>query len=96
VELQKNVAGAFAAFTIATSAATMAPPVAQADAVTFLPSSSMVIAEKVVREGVYREYEIDEQPQQFDDARSTFKSAQETKNKKGTNIIARFGCFSLS
>jgi hypothetical protein len=92
VELQKNVAGAFAAFTIATSAATLAPPAAQADTVTFLPSSSMVIAEKVIREGVYREYEIDVQPQQFDDARSTFKSAQETKNKKGKFVDHVLGC----
>ena len=42
-----------------------------------------MVAEKVVREGVYKEYEVDVAPQQYDDARSTFKAAKETKSKKG-------------
>lgn len=45
--------------------------------------SSNIIAEKVVREGIYRDYEIDVTPQQVDSAESTFKSAKETKSKKG-------------
>jgi hypothetical protein len=41
-----------------------------------------MVAEKVVREGMYGEYEVD-LIQQRDDARSTFKPAKETKSKKG-------------
>mmetsp|Transcript_294 Transcript_294/g.400 ORF Transcript_294/g.400 Transcript_294/m.400 type:complete len:179 (-) Transcript_294:277-813(-) len=53
-------------------------------------SSSVVLSEKVVREGVYGEYEVDVTPQAVDDARSTFKEAKETKSKKGkyTALIA--------
>jgi hypothetical protein len=76
--LQKAAVGAFAAITIATS--TLSAPAA-VDA--FVPSSSTMVAEKVIREGVYRDYEVDVQPQQFDDARSTFKPAKETKTNKG-------------
>jgi len=78
VDLQKAAAGAFAAFTIATSSLT-APP---ADAITPVFSSSNVVAEKVTREGLYGEYEVD-LVQAVDDARSTYKSAKETKSKKG-------------
>jgi len=81
LELQKAAAGAFAAFTIASSAALVAPP--PADALPPVFSSSTVVAEKVIREGVYREYEVEVAPQKFDDARSTFKAASETKSKKG-------------
>lgn len=45
--------------------------------------SSSMIAERVTREGLYREYDVDLGDQQFDDARSTYKSAKETKTKKG-------------
>ena len=45
-------------------------------------SSTQVVAEKVTREGLYGDYEVDIQ-QDYDDARSTFKSAKETKSKKG-------------
>jgi hypothetical protein len=81
-ELQKAVVGTFAALTIASSAVTNALP---ANSVTVSPgfTSSMVVAEKVIREGVYGEYSVDVQPQKYDDARSTFKSATETKSKKG-------------
>ena len=48
--------------------------------------SSNVVAESEVRQGVYREYEIDVTPQQVDSADSTFKSAKETKSKKGKYI----------
>ena len=81
LELQKAAAGAFAAITIASSAVFTAPP--PADALPPVFSSSTVVAEKVIREGVYREYEVDVAPQQYDDARSTFKAASETKTKKG-------------
>jgi hypothetical protein len=71
--------GAFAAMTIASNVMT-----APADAVdtfgTF--SSSTILSEKVVREGLYRDYEVD-LVQETDDARSTFKAAKETKSKKG-------------
>jgi hypothetical protein len=45
-----------------------------------------VVAEKVVKEGLFRDYEVDV-VQQVDDARSTFKSATETKGKKGKWIL---------
>jgi len=48
----------------------------------FMPT--VTLSEKVIREGVYGEYEIDVPDQVYDDARSTFKSAKETKTKKGT------------
>lgn len=79
-ELQKAAAGAFAAFTIASSAFSGLP----ADAVMppAFSSTSTMVAEKFVREGIYGEYEVD-LVQTYDDARSTFKSAKETKSKKG-------------
>lgn len=46
-------------------------------------SSSQTVAAKVIREGVYGEYEVDLPEQVYDDARSTFKAAKETKSKKG-------------
>lgn len=82
VELQKAATGAFAAATIASSVLAWAPPPADASSFAF-SSSSQVIAEKVIREGVYGEYEVDVTDQKYDDARSTFKSAKETKSKKG-------------
>ena len=83
-ELQKAAAVTFAALTIASSSSVLVPPPPANAAAPFVVfSSSTVVAEKVVREGVYREYEIDVAPQQYDDARSTFKAASETKSKKG-------------
>ena len=48
-------------------------------------SSSTIISEKIVREGLYKDYEIDVEvtKQSVDQADSTFKSAKETKSKKG-------------
>lgn len=80
VELQKAATGAAAAAAIASSVLSWAPPPAEASAFS---SSSQVVAEKVIREGVYGEYEVDIPEQKYDDARSTFKSAKETKSKKG-------------
>ena len=45
--------------------------------------SSNLVAERVTREGLYKEYDVDVGDQVFDDARSTYKSAKETKGKKG-------------
>jgi hypothetical protein len=59
----------------------VAPPPADAAAIF---SSSQIVSEKVTREGLYGEYSVDVMPQQYDDARSTFKAAKETKSKKGT------------
>jgi hypothetical protein len=52
-------------------------------------SSSQMVAEKVVREGIYGDFEYDLPEQTYDDARSTFKSAKETKSNKGTSLIPR-------
>jgi hypothetical protein len=82
-EFQKAVTGAFAAFTIASSAFSNAALPADAY-VPSVSSSSQLVAEKVIREGIYGEYEVDLPEQVYDDARSTFKPAKETKSKKGT------------
>ena len=50
-----------------------------------LLSSSQVVAAKVVRQGVYGEFEYDLPEQKYDDARSTYKAAKETKSNKGTS-----------
>uniref|UniRef100_A0A7R9WM32 Uncharacterized protein n=1 Tax=Craspedostauros australis TaxID=1486917 RepID=A0A7R9WM32_9STRA len=52
-------------------------------------SSTNMVAEKVTRQGMYGDYEVD-LTQTVDDAESTFKSAKETKTKKGkyTAILA--------
>lgn len=42
-------------------------------------SSTNVVAEKVTRQGLYNDYEV-EITQETDDARSTFKSASESPN----------------
>lgn len=56
-----------------------------ADAPTF--GSSSLVAERVTREGLYREYDVDVGDQVFDDARSTYKDAKETKSKKGRCML---------
>lgn len=53
-------------------------------------SSSNIVAEKVIRQGVYQEYEVDIGDQEVDDARSTFKSAKETKTKKGMYAVSLY------
>ena len=45
--------------------------------------SSSLVAERVTREGLYREYDVDLGDQKYDNADSTYKSAKETKSKKG-------------
>ena len=86
-ELQKAATGVFAAAAIASSVISSPLP-ADASAVTpylsTASSSSQLVATKVVREGVYGEFEYDLPEQKYDDARSTYKAAKETKSKKGT------------
>lgn len=80
-DLKKAATATFTAATIASSA--FAP---MAEALDLTPTnfgSSQIIAEKVVREGVYKDYEIDLTGQTVDNAESSFKSAKETKSKKG-------------
>jgi hypothetical protein len=74
-ELKKAAAGTIAAIAIGSSI--LGNPLI-ADAVGDQPlfSSTNVVAEKVVRQGLYSEYEV-EITQEKDDARSTFKSACE-------------------
>lgn len=45
-------------------------------------SSTQVVAETVVKQGLYQDYTV-EVEQEYDNAKSTFKSAAETKSKKG-------------
>jgi hypothetical protein len=85
-DVKKVVASTFVAATIASNALL---PMGAADAADYNIASTMnfgssnIIAEKVVREGMYQDYVIDVEPQQLDNADSTFKSAKETKSKKG-------------
>ena len=68
------------------SALVVGPMADAVDMMTDAPSfgSSSLVAERVTREGLYREYDVDVGDQVFDDARSTYKIAKETKTKKGT------------
>jgi len=84
-ELKKAAAGAFAAFTIASSAFQV-PTAGAADyqmAPHTFTSTNVLAAASETRQGVYGEYEVEVQKQAVDDARSTFKDAKETKSKKG-------------
>ena len=90
IDLQKAALSSFTAFTLASNA--LLTPMLPADAATptsFIGSSSTIVAEKVTRTGLYKDYEVD-LVQETDDARSTFKEAKETKSKKGkyTAILA--------
>jgi len=85
MDFKNVVTTAFTAATIASNAFTPIPAQAT-DSYTKLPypqfGTSTIISEKVVREGLYRDYEVD-LVQQYDDPRSTFKEAKETKSNKG-------------
>eukprot|EP00571_Detonula_confervacea_P010142 CAMPEP_0172308112 /NCGR_PEP_ID=MMETSP1058-20130122/8817_1 /TAXON_ID=83371 /ORGANISM="Detonula confervacea, Strain CCMP 353" /LENGTH=173 /DNA_ID=CAMNT_0013020469 /DNA_START=65 /DNA_END=586 /DNA_ORIENTATION=+ len=74
------------------SALVVGPMANAADMMADAPSfgSSSLVAERVTREGLYKEYDVDMGEQDVDDARSTYKSAKETKTKKGkyTALIA--------
>ncbi len=84
LDLKKVAGSAFAAFTIGSSV--LSSPIANAvETQPFTFSSTNIVAEKIVRQGLYNDYEVDI-VQERDDARSTFKDATETKSKKGTWI----------
>ena len=83
----------FAAATIASNVFT--PMISQAaDIDSPFASSSTFVAEKVVKQGLYKDYEVDVE-QQVDDARSTFKEKGETAKKKGKNHSWKYGLFIL-
>lgn len=84
--VQKVAANSMLAASLASSLVVgpMADAVETFDAPAF--GSSSLVAERVTREGIYKEYEVDVGDQVFDDARSTYKSAKETKGKKGANF----------
>jgi hypothetical protein len=81
--IQKAAVNTMAAASLASALVVgpMADAIETFDAPSF--GTSSLVAERVTREGLYREYEVDVGDQQYDDARSTYKSAKETKTKKG-------------
>ena len=82
LELKKAAASAAAALTIGSSVLT-SPIVADAmETQPFTFTSTNIVAEKVTRQGLYQDYEVD-LVQSVDDASSSFKQAGETKSKKG-------------
>lgn len=88
--VQKVAANSILAASVAS--ALVVGPMADAAEIFDAPAafgSSSLVAERVTREGIYREYDVDVGDQVFDDARSTYKSAKETKGKKGANFYAR-------
>mmetsp|Transcript_8779 Transcript_8779/g.19693 ORF Transcript_8779/g.19693 Transcript_8779/m.19693 type:complete len:190 (+) Transcript_8779:3-572(+) len=89
--IQKVAVNSMAAASLA-SALVIGPMADAVDMMDIQPNfgSSNLVAERVTREGLYREYDVDVGDQVFDDARSTYKSAKETKTKKGkyTALIA--------
>ena len=87
-DFKKAATATITAATIATSV--FAPMADAVDLTATNFGSSQIIAEREVRQGVYKEYEIDVGEQVVDDAKSSFKSAKETKSKKGTTSIKRF------
>lgn len=82
-QFKKSVGATFVAATIAANVLNPAADAAVFDSSNFNFGSTNIVAEKVVREGIYKEYEMDLLPQTEDNAASTFKSAKETKSKKG-------------
>jgi len=83
-QMKQAALSSIAALTLATS---LMAPVAQAVDFQDNFGSSIVVSQKVTREGVYGEYTVDLEPQQVDDARSTYKAAKETRSKKGEIIV---------
>mmetsp|Transcript_23542 Transcript_23542/g.65350 ORF Transcript_23542/g.65350 Transcript_23542/m.65350 type:complete len:165 (-) Transcript_23542:1004-1498(-) len=88
-DLKKAAVNTMAAIAIGSSV--LSTPVV-ADAMDMQPvfSTTNIVAATETRQGLYQEYEVDVDSQVLDDARSTFKSAKETKSKKGkyTAILA--------
>ena len=89
-DLGKAATGAFAACTIGSSVLSAPINAGAVDVQPFTFSSTNIVAEKVTKEGLYGEYEVEVYGQEVDDARSTFKSSKETKTKKGKNISVPF------
>jgi hypothetical protein len=88
LDLKKAGASTVAALIIGSSVLTN-PIIADAvDTQPFTFSSTNIVAEKIVRQGMYQDYEV-EITQSVDDASSSFKSAKETKSKKGTYHFCR-------
>jgi len=89
--VQKVAFNGMAAASLA-SALVVGPMADAVDMMADTPSfgSSSLVAERVTREGLYKEYDVDLGDQSYDDAKSTYKSAKETKSKKGkyTALIA--------
>ena len=84
IDLKHAAASVFTAATLASNVFLGDDPPAQATDYAVTPfSSSNVVAAKETREGLYGSYEVDLEPQQYDDAKSTFKPAKEVKSKKG-------------
>ena len=79
-DLKKAAMNTMAAFAIGSSVLST-PVVADAMDMSVF-SSTQIVAEKVTREGLYQDYTVDVE-QEYDNAKSTFKSAKETKSKKG-------------
>ena len=85
LDIKKAATSAFAAFTVGSTI--LNSPIANAiETQPFTFTSTNIVAEKVVRQGLYSDYEVDI-VQQRDDARSTFKDASETKSKKGKCML---------
>jgi len=87
-DLKKAAMNTMAAIAIGSSV--LSTPIV-ADAVDMsVFSSTNIVAEKVTKQGLYQDYEVDDVGQEYDNAKSTFKSAKETKSKKGkyTAILA--------
>ena len=83
-QLKKAVGPTFVAAALAANVLTPVADAAVFDSPSFGASSNLVAVTEV-REGIYKDYEIDVTPQKVDNAESTFKSAKETKSKKGEN-----------
>lgn len=82
-DLKKAAVNTMAALAIGSSVLST-PVVADAMDMSVF-SSTQVVAEKVVRQGLYQDYTV-EVEQEYDNAKSTFKSASETKSKKGKSF----------
>merc|ERR1719231_1752122 len=57
-----------------------------APAQSVIQMAPLSLAKTEIRQGIYKDYEIDVQDQQVDDARSTFKSAANTKKGKNKYV----------
>ncbi len=98
-DAQRAATNTMAAASIA-SALVIGPMADAVDMAMDTPSfgSSSLVAEKVTREGLYREYDVDLGEQEYDDARSTYKPAKETKSKKGkiwTKLVSLSSLYAL-